>query len=193
MIFAASPGVEPQHMGGDHPFEAVSYIALLADDVNLDSPQEQKDMMARTMRTPSTSKTGETMLVLGMRRTPRRPRPRAAAGRVGRDGEALLNSRSGRIHLFPLVDKSAVVAFHNFQASGGFLVSAAKNADGVYFLEIQPRRDNVCRLMNPWPGKTVAIHEAGKTDSVPVQVDKTNGECLVFAAVAGHQYRVEPK
>ena len=150
----------PAHSGGDHPFEAVSYVTLLADDINIDSPQEQKDLMVRTMRTPSTAKTGETMLVLGVPSTPL-PSAKGGSGRaVSRDGEALLNSRSGRIHLFPLVDMSAVVAFHNFQASGGFLVSAAKDAAGVYFLEIEPRRDNTCRLMNPWPGKTVVVREA---------------------------------
>jgi hypothetical protein len=193
MIYAASPGVEPQHMGGDHPFEAVSYIALLADDINIDSPQEQKDMMIRTMRTPSTAKTGETMFVLGV------PYTSAVGGRggggggrpVARDGEALLNSRSGRIHLFPVVDKAAVVAFHNFQARGGFLVSAAKNADGVYFLEIEPRRDNTCRLMNPWPSQAVVVRDAGRAQPVPVQIDRGNGECLTFATTAGHRYLVE--
>ncbi len=105
----------------------------------------------------------------------------------------LLNSRSGRIHLFPVVAPAADLAFHNFQASGGFLVSAASNANGVYYLEIEPRRDNTCRVMNPWPGKTVVVHEVGKTEPVKVDLDKTNRECLVFATVAGHKYAVEAK
>jgi hypothetical protein len=28
---------------------------------------------------------------------------------------------------------------------------------------------------------------------VPVALDRSNGECLVFAALTGHKYRVEPK
>jgi len=84
-------------------------------------------------------------------------------------------------------------AFRNFQARGGFLVSACKNADGVYFVEIQPRRDNQCQLMNPWPGKSVIVHETGKTEPLPVKLDTSNGECLVFAAIANHKYQIGPK
>jgi hypothetical protein len=47
--------------------------------------------------------------------------------------------------------------------------------------------------MNPWPGKEVAVHEAGKAESVPVKFDRSNGECVIFATVAGHKYQVEPK
>ena len=83
----------------------------------------------------------------------RRIRPSPLAASPVATPEALLNSRSGRIHLFPAVASSAEVAFRHFQARGGFLVSAAKNADGVYYVEIQPRRNNRCSLMNPWPGQ----------------------------------------
>jgi hypothetical protein len=107
------------------------------------------------------------------------------------DGETLLNSRSGRMHLFPAVPPDAELAFHNFQARGGFLVSAARNAQEVYFLEVQPRRDNTCRIMNPWPGQAVIVREAGKSEPVAVKVDKTNGECLEFPAVAGKKYSIE--
>ncbi len=48
--------------------------------------------------------------------------------------------------------------------------------------------------MNPWAGKTVVIHEAGKSEPVAFQLDRTNGECLVFATRAGHAYApIEPK
>ena len=109
------------------------------------------------------------------------------------DEEKLLNSRSGRIHLFPVVPQAEEVAFRNFQARGGFLVSACKNAAGVYHVEIQARRDIPCRLMNPWPGKPAMVHEVGKPEPVPFQLDKSNGECLVFSALAGHSYSVESK
>ncbi len=192
-VYAAIAGVKPQHMSGDHFGEAAEYPTLLADEINLDSPKEQQDMMLRTAHNlAGAGTTRETLTLLGKRAAtstsatvPRR--------RGGEDAETLLNSRSGRMHLFPVVAPTAEVAFHNFQARGGFLVSAAKNAQGVYFLEVQPRRDATCQIMNPWPGKAVAVHEVGKTDSVEVKVDKTNGECLVFATVAGRQYRVEPK
>ena len=50
-----------------------------------------------------------------------------------------------------------------------------------------------CRLMNPWPGKAVVVREAGKPESVKVDLDKTNGECLTFATMAGHKYLISPK
>ena len=113
--------------------------------------------------------------------------------RGGEDAETLLNSRSGRIHLFPLVAPTAEVAFHDFQARGGFLVSAARKADGVYYVEVQCGANLSCQLMNPWPGKSVVVHQVGKTAPVAVRVDKSNGECLVFDTVAGQKYLVEKK
>jgi hypothetical protein len=108
------------------------------------------------------------------------------------DFEILLNSRSGRIHLFPLAGQTNVVAFRNFQARGGFLVSAAKSGEGVYYLEIDARRSVPCQLMNPWPGKSVTVHELGNARPVAVTLDKSNGECLEFAASAGRKYVIQP-
>ena len=50
LIFAGMPGVEPRHLPGDHFGEAAAYPTILADEINLDSPKEQKDMMLRTVR-----------------------------------------------------------------------------------------------------------------------------------------------
>jgi hypothetical protein len=163
------------------------YPALLADEINLDSPQEQKDMMLRTLKALRTAGVAsETTLLLGVA-------PDATSGRrrTSDDAEALCNSRSGRIHLFPVSPSVVVVAFRNFQGRGGFLVSACKNAGGVYHVEIQSRRDNPCQVMNPWPGKPVIVREAERTEPVPIRVDKSNGECVVFATRAGHTYSLE--
>ena len=187
VIFAGMPGVEPRHLPRDHFGDAAAYPTLLADEINLDSPKEQRDMMIRTQVLPSGS-TVATSLLLGV------PPPEGGRrGRSGDDAETLLNSRSGRIYLFPAVAPSAEVAFRNFQARGGFLVSACKDAQRVYHVEIQARRDLPCQLMTPWPGRPVVVHEVGETKPVAVQLDQRNGECLVFAAVANHKYQVEPK
>ena len=188
--FAGIGGEEPKHLPDDHFGEAAFYPTLLADEVNLDSPQSQKDMMLRTIRALRPAGTSSaTLLLLGV--------PDDQAGsrrqRAGENAETLLNSRSGRIHLFPLASQTAEVAFRNFQARGGFLVSACKNSKGVYHVEILARRDISCRLMNPWPGQPVVVRAVGQTESVPVQIDRSNGECLVFAAVANQKYRVEPE
>ena len=100
--------------------------------------------------------------------------------------ETLLNSRSGRIHLFPAVAPSSEVAFHNFQAGGGFLVSACRNANGIYYVEIISRRGIPCQLMNPWLGKSVVVREKRKTEPIAFEMNATNGECLVFPTAAGH-------
>jgi len=184
--YCAIRGVEPKHLPGDHFGEAAMYPTILADEINLDSPRAQKDMMLRTVRALQSSGTsGSTLLLLGQTPTGRR--------RPGDDSETLLNSRSGRIHLFPVVQKADEVAFHHFQARGGFLVSSCKNAAGVDYLEIQARRDNRCQLMNPWPGRQVTIHDVAKNESVPFQLDNRNGECLVFAMTAGQNVLVERK
>jgi hypothetical protein len=210
-VFAEMPGLEPMRLPTDHFGDAASYPALLADEINLDSPHELKEMMIRTVETLPSGSTDPTLILLGV--APPAPDPpagneygpaaRAMAPnrrRAGTDPEMLLNSRSGRIHLFPVAvwDPPAVdafskkdeVAFRNFQARGGFLVSACKNAGGVYYVEIEARRDQRCQLMNPWPGKQVSVHEVGNAETVPVQLDTGNGECLIFSARVGRKYLV---
>jgi hypothetical protein len=170
-------------VAADHFGEAAQYPTILADEINLDSPKEQREMMLRTCKKLSTAwTTGQTRMLLGI--------PDKSMW-TNLDGETLLNSRSGRMHLFPAVAPGTEVAFRNFQARGAFLVSAARNASEVYFLEVQPRRDGVCRIMNPWPGRTVVVREAGKGEPVPVKVDTSNGECLEFAAVGGKTYSIK--
>jgi hypothetical protein len=175
--------VEPKNVPGDHFGEAAEYPTILADEINLDSAKQQRETMLRTARKlANAGTTPQTLILLGVPAEP-------TWG--GFDAETLLNSRSGRMHLFPAVPPAAAIAFRNFQARGGFLVSAARNAEEVYFLEVQPRRNNVCRIMNPWPGRPVVVREAGKNEPVAAEVDKSNGECLVFPAVAGKKYSVE--
>jgi hypothetical protein len=188
VIFAGMPGVEPKHLSRDHFGDAAAYPTILADEINLDSPLDQKELMIRTVKTLPSGHTGATLMLLGM------PQDQAGTRRrgTGTDAETLCNSRSGRIHLFPVASQTNPVAFHNFQARGGFLVSACKNSNGVYYVEIEPRRNNQCRLMNPWPGKQVIVDEAGKRKPIPVTIDKSLGECLIFDTFANHKYLVEP-
>lgn len=197
MIFGELPGLEPRRLPRDHQNEVSSYITTLADEINLDSPAEQREMMLRTVRrTPRASSTGEALTLLGVAAGPNDRWHGGGGGGggagIGGDAETLLNSRSGRIHLFPAVLPSSEVAFRNFQARGGFLVSACKNGHGVYYVEIKARRSIPCELMNPWPGRSVVVRDAEKTEPVPSKLDKSNGECIVFSTISGHAYFVEP-
>lgn len=182
-VFCAIRGVEPVHVDSDHFGEAPQYPTLLADDITLDSSADQKEMMLRTARKLQSAWTSaHTQILLGI--------PAKQTMWNIFDAESLLNSRSGRIHLFPAVEPGTEVAFRNFQARGAFVVSAAKNANEVYFLEVQARRNGVCRIMNPWPGRAVVVRESGKTGPATFKVDHSNGECLEIAAIAGKTYSI---
>jgi hypothetical protein len=101
--------------------------------------------------------------------------------------ERLLNSCSGRLHLFPCVP-AGEVAFRRFQARGGLLVSACRDNTGVTYVEIESRRDVECQLMNPWPGKSVRVR-VGQSE-VPYKLDESNGQCVLFATTAGQRYLI---
>jgi hypothetical protein len=76
-------------------------------------------------------------------------------------------------------------------ARGTFLVGSSMQKGKIGFVHIQSQAGGECRLMNPWPGKPAVVHEVGKTGTLPIRLEKSNRECMVFATVAGHQYRVE--
>jgi hypothetical protein len=201
LIFAGLPGVEPWRGGGEHPWDVGSYPALLADEINLDSDSATKDVMERTVRVLQSAATGETLVLIGRPHDPAANPPAAnpPAGSArprrfddlalggGPSPERLLNSRSGRIHLFPCAPATAT-AFRKFQARGGFLVSASRDAAAVTYVEIESRRNVPCRLMNPWPGRPVQIRDAAHV--VPSTTDTHNGECITFAAQRGHRYTI---
>ena len=72
VIFAGMPGVEPMHLAADHFGDAATYQTILADELNLDSPADQKDMMLRSVRTLPSGSTTQTLLLLARRKRPTR-------------------------------------------------------------------------------------------------------------------------
>lgn len=103
--------------------------------------------------------------------------------------ERLCNSRSGTIHFFPCVPRDFDVAFRDFQARGGFLVSAELRGGAVTFVRIKARRDGKCRVMNPWPGRELKVSEAGGQEDVSVVKEK-GSERYSFGVVAGREYEL---
>jgi len=98
--FTAIRGVEPRHLPGDHFGEAAEYPTLLADEVNLDSPQAQRDMMLRTVRALRTAGTsGATLTLLGVPpdQMGNRRRGRIRAARRARAGTTVLARIIGAI------------------------------------------------------------------------------------------------
>lgn len=153
------------------------YPTLVGDDVNLDSPLEERELMLRTVK--------KVKCVLGHTVTP------LLGEKEGFETEQLINSRSGRIHLFPAVPSDADVAFRGMRARGGFEANAEMIKGQVSYVSITSQRDVECSLMNPWPGGRVRIIDCeGKT--VDHKVDTSNGECLVFDAKSMHSYEIQP-
>lgn len=103
--------------------------------------------------------------------------------------ERLCNSRSGTIYLFPCVPSKFDVAFKDMQARGGFLVSAELKNGAVTYAEIKVRRAGECKVINPWPGKTLKVLELPGRKEVKASRD-ADGERYRFAARAGCAYEL---
>jgi hypothetical protein len=195
-IFAGNPGIIPRWSAGDHEINSANYPATLADEITLDSPKELRDIIIRTADTVRNNHNTEPYIlsgafadytVCGYNKSPVKIEDASLlCDEILAAPERLLNSRSGRIHLFPVVPKDARIAFRNCLTRGGFEVSAAKDETGVLAASIKARRNARCRVMNPWPGKAVRLGVQGGT--VAFTVDRSNGECIEFDAIVGNEY-----
>ena len=200
-ILAGNPGIIPRWSAGDHEINSANYPASLADEINLDSPQELKDLIIRTADTVRNNHNTEPYILTGAFRDHTvvgyniTPQPIDNAELLTTEllkaPERLLNSRSGRIHLFPVTPRASRVAFRGFLTRGGFEVSAAKDEGGVTAVALHARRSLACQLMSPWPGSTVQVMDETVGQIVAHAVDASNGECIVFEAQAGHTYSVD--
>lgn len=174
-VFTDVRDVRP--IGVDYNWFAGFTPALLADEINLDSPPAQKEIMLRTARLVKGWAVGQIGPLLGAVR--------------GIGTEQLVNSRSGRIHLFPAVPDGTHIAFRDMQARGGFEVSAECRDGKVTFVRLRARRAVLCRLMNPWPGRPVTVYDDTTRQRVSHEIVKTAGECVTFNAETEHVYAVE--
>lgn len=191
----------PRFTRGDHFMFTGYYPLNLADEINLDSPQELKDMMTRTADALGSARNWEPYILTGASGDyiPRSYGKGAVKiedhGTLAKDiteaPERLMNSRSGRIHLFPAVPQWTVAAFRGFLARGGFSVSAARDENGVQAVEIVAKRSIPCQVMNPWAGREVAVTDVASGENIPCRIDRENGECVVFEAAAGHRYSLD--
>jgi hypothetical protein len=103
--------------------------------------------------------------------------------------ERLCNSRSGTIFFFPCVPSGLDVAFRDFQARGGFLVSGEIRGGSVTYASVTSRRGGTCQVMNPWPGKELLVRELPTGQRITAT---KQGEKLSFASVAGKSYVLSP-
>jgi hypothetical protein len=164
----------------------------LADEINLDSKPEDIDLAIHTAERFNQERDAGIYHLLGVN-----PpgvvlnNHNARVNSYWAEPERLLNSRSGRIHLFPCVPDSATVAIKDFQAQKGFLVSAECRNGEITYVHITARRDVKCSMANPWPGHMVTVIR--ERDNTPVNTGpdpayESNG--FAFQALQGESYLV---
>jgi hypothetical protein len=104
--------------------------------------------------------------------------------------ERLLNSRSERIYLFPCIPDTSTISFKNFQAKGGFLVSAEIINGKVAYVEISSRRDIDCVMVNPWKNSKVKVIR--KSDGKPISFvyDTFPNQGIIFKTTKGESYLI---
>jgi hypothetical protein len=203
-VFTDVAGVNP--LGVPYNFFGGVTPTLLADQIHLDSPEEEKATMARTAESIGGWRNRDVFHLLGaypekrkgvpasmfFEAKPDEPidTPEKLLAAVTEEPERLLNSRSGRIHLFPCVPPDATVAFRNFRARGGFLISAEMRDGHVTFVRITAQRSMTCRILNPWPGNEVTVLDHEDDAAVACRTTDDHGQCLQFEAVSGKTYQV---
>ncbi|MDR1499714.1 MAG: hypothetical protein LBI58_01900 [Tannerellaceae bacterium] len=197
-VLGANEKAFPRYTRGDHGMYPGFYPVTLSDEINLDSSDEDKDLISRSADVIGHGNNANAYILIGKSKddVPRRYAYGAQkiegynmlAGQVSGVPERLMNSRSGRIHLFPVLPDWTVVAFRNFLARGGFEVSAARDGNGVQALSVKARRSIPLQIINPWQGSKPVVTDLSTGKAVTYKMDVTKGECIVFDALAGHTY-----
>jgi alpha-L-fucosidase 2 len=104
----------------------------------------------------------------------------------------LLQSHEGYLRLFPCWHHpEAKVA--TLRAAGAFLVSAEKKGGVCQPITVLSEKGRPCSVLNPWPGRMVAVQDA---QAGPVNVtvaEKPCGQICTFATQAGKTYTISPK
>jgi len=104
--------------------------------------------------------------------------------------DMLLQGHEGFLRLFPGWPKEKDARFGRLRAPGAFLVSSAMKRGVVSYLVIESEKGKRCSVMNPWPGKDVAVTELGKTGGTRVSVEKT-GDRVTFQTRPGEVYSID--
>lgn len=197
-IMGANEMAFPRYTRGDHFMFNGYNVVNLSDEINLDSPQELKDLMTRTADVLMSGNNSDPYILTGASADYVPPRYASGASKIENNAslarqvvstpERLMNSRSGRIYLFPVVPEWTVASFRGFLARGGFEVSAARDESGVHAVVVKARRSVPLQLMNPWKGKRPSVTDLTTGKTVRYTMDRSNGECIVFNTEAGHTY-----
>jgi hypothetical protein len=77
-----------------------------------------------------------------------------------------LQSYQNDIHVFPDWPRNQNASFGHLLACGDFLVSSRMHDDKITYVQIISRRGGVCHVVNPWPGRRVAVAAIGHPETV---------------------------
>jgi len=105
---------------------------------------------------------------------------------------SLLASAGPEAHSDPVLEvfkgwpKSWDAAF-TLRARGAFVVSSMQQGGKVSLVEIRSEAASTCRLVNPWPGKTVELRRQNHA------AESLSGSLLTFPTVAGKTITLYPK
>lgn len=195
-VLGANEKAFPRYTRGDHFMYSGFYPVNLADEITLDSPEEKKNLISRTADIVGSSSGVQILIGKSKDYVPRSyaygvrkiEDYATLTGQISSVPERLMNSRSGRIHLFPVVPDWTVAAFRCFLARGGFEVTAARDEKEIQAVVIKARRNTSLQLMNPWLGQKTRVTDLTTRQPIAYIMDTSNKECIVFNAQAGHSY-----
>lgn len=100
--------------------------------------------------------------------------------------EMLCMSHAGVIRPFVAWPRSMDARFTRIRAWGAFLVSSELKEGQVRFVEIESEKGKECRVVNPWPGKEVAVLRngvaAGRVSGAEILLQTKPGERIRLSA-----------
>lgn len=175
-VFVKVAGEAAGHPTGNLVPQA--YPVMLADEVTLDTRDERRAIMERTLRTVKGWGLGNSPVLLGLQKD--------------LSPEALLNSRSGRLHLFPAATPGVDVGFRRFLARGAFEVSAERVGGAVSPIHVTSRLGNDLRIANPWPGQKVQVRDVTCGEDVAIAPDPEFPNDPLIHTRPAHDYRITP-
>ena len=91
------------------------------------------------------------------------------------------------LRVFGVWPRDRDARFENIRTCGAFLVSSELANRRVRFVRIHSERGRTCVLVNPWPGKAVAVYRDGKAAGT------LRGERLKFATSPGQEILLGPE
>lgn len=100
--------------------------------------------------------------------------------------EMLLQTHDGVMRLFPVWPNGKPARFGRLRTHGAFLISSAWRDGQVLWLVIESEKGRECKLLNPWPDRTLALRRNGR------EAETLTGEIIRFKTQVGERIAIQP-